>query len=126
MTETRPKRRYLTSGERHALAADLKTRYEAGASVRQLAEETGRSYGSVSGLLHLADTQMRPAVWPADRLTGDARATAKQAAADVYEAGHAIRCAADAIGRSWTYTRNLLVEADIKFRPRNSRCTASH
>lgn len=123
---TDPQRRYLTRGERRTVAADLKTRYEGGATVRQLVAETGRSYGSVSSLLHLADTQMRSASWPLDRLAGDKRAAARKTAVAMYEAGHTIRCAAEAIGRSWSCTRTLLIEAHTQLRPRNTRCTVAH
>lgn len=60
MTETRPRRRYLTGEARAQAAAHLKTKYEAGATVRQLAEETGHSYGNIANLLRLAGTEMRP------------------------------------------------------------------
>ncbi|NUQ95353.1 MAG: transcriptional regulator [Streptomyces sp.] len=56
----RPKRRYLTGTARAQLAADLRPKYEAGTTVRQLAEETGYSYGNVAELLRLAGTEMRP------------------------------------------------------------------
>ncbi|MEU8968083.1 helix-turn-helix domain-containing protein [Streptomyces monashensis] len=126
MTETQLERGRLTSGERLAVAADLKTRYEAGATVRQLVAETGRAYGSVSALLHLADTQMRSASWPLNALTGDERAAARKTAVRMYEAGHTIRCAAEVLGRSWSCTRTLLIEAHTQFRSRNTRCTAQH
>lgn len=60
MTETKAKRRYLTGQARTQFAAELKTKYEAGASVRQLAEGTGYSYSGVAILLHLAGAEMRP------------------------------------------------------------------
>ncbi|MFF8848358.1 helix-turn-helix domain-containing protein [Streptomyces sp. NPDC015127] len=37
--------------ERDRLAAELRARYESGASIRTLAKETGRSYGNVHQLL---------------------------------------------------------------------------
>ena len=40
-----------SGGERDKLAADLKKKYAAGASIRELAESTGRSYGFVHRLL---------------------------------------------------------------------------
>ena len=45
------KGRRITGGERDKLAGDLRKKYEAGASIRELAEETGRSYGFVHGVL---------------------------------------------------------------------------
>jgi len=59
MTETHG-RRYLTGAARAQFASELKPRYEAGATIRQLAEETGYSYGNVANLLRLAGTRMRP------------------------------------------------------------------
>lgn len=59
-------------------------------------------------------------------LLGEERTAARQTAAAMYQAGHTIRCAAEAIGRSWTCTRNLLVEAGTQLRPRSTRCTAAH
>lgn len=43
-----------------ALAEDLKTKYEAGASVQELVESTGYTTTRVRGLLKKANTQMRP------------------------------------------------------------------
>ncbi|WP_435173770.1 helix-turn-helix domain-containing protein [Actinacidiphila sp. bgisy145] len=37
--------------KRQTLAADLKKKYEAGTDLRELAEETGRSYGAIHRLL---------------------------------------------------------------------------
>ncbi|MFF7234367.1 helix-turn-helix domain-containing protein [Streptomyces sioyaensis] len=44
--------RRLTPGPEHdRVAAELKTKYEAGATIRALAAETGRSYSGVHRLL---------------------------------------------------------------------------
>jgi hypothetical protein len=59
-----PRGPYLRGAERLELAAALKPKYEAGASVAELAVETGRSPGTVTGLLRLAGTRMRPAGRP--------------------------------------------------------------
>ncbi|MFE3144736.1 helix-turn-helix domain-containing protein [Streptomyces scopuliridis] len=61
MTEPSP-RKYLKGNARHKVSVDLKVRYEDGASVRQLATETGYSRGAVSDLLLFAGTRMRPSV----------------------------------------------------------------
>jgi hypothetical protein len=45
------KGRRVSGGERDKLASDLSKRYNAGASIRDLAESTGRSYGFVHRLL---------------------------------------------------------------------------
>ncbi|MFF7880956.1 helix-turn-helix domain-containing protein [Streptomyces sp. NPDC020794] len=58
MTATR--RRYLTGTARRETADRLKARYEAGATVREIAAETGHSVGGVVYLLHQAGTAMRP------------------------------------------------------------------
>lgn len=57
MANTR--RRALTGDSRDRLAADLKRQYEKGASIRALAEETGRSYGFVRRMLGEAGAQIR-------------------------------------------------------------------
>ena len=53
------KGRRITGGERDKLAGDLRKKYEAGASSRELAEETGRSYGFVHGVLVDSGASMR-------------------------------------------------------------------
>lgn len=45
------KGRRVSGSERDKLAADLTRKYAAGASIRDLAESTGRSYGFVHRLL---------------------------------------------------------------------------
>ncbi|MGQ4353211.1 helix-turn-helix domain-containing protein [Streptomyces drozdowiczii] len=56
----KPPRTYLKGEARLAVAIDLKRRYEAGATIRDLAEQTGRSASAVSALLQFAGTRMRP------------------------------------------------------------------
>lgn len=51
MSNKAPVRRLMPGPDREKLAADLKNKYDAGASIRALAEETGRSYGGVHRLL---------------------------------------------------------------------------
>lgn len=51
-----------TGTVRRQLAAELKARYEHGATVRALAAEAGRSYGFVHRLLSEAGTDFRPTV----------------------------------------------------------------
>ncbi|MGZ4590196.1 MAG: helix-turn-helix domain-containing protein [Actinomycetes bacterium] len=49
----------ITGGERNKLAADLKRRYTSGASIRDLASETGRSYGFVHRMLSESGVALR-------------------------------------------------------------------
>ena len=49
----------ITGGDRTKLAADLKRKYTAGASIRELAAETGRSYGFVHRILTENDVPLR-------------------------------------------------------------------
>jgi len=49
----------ITGDDRSTLAADLKGRYAAGASIRTLAAETGRSYGFVHRILSENDVSLR-------------------------------------------------------------------
>jgi predicted transcriptional regulator len=49
----------ITGHTRDQLARDLKKRYEKGASIRSLAESTGRSYGFVHRVLCESGVQLR-------------------------------------------------------------------
>lgn len=49
----------LTGAERDELAATLATQYEQGASIRALAERTGRSYGFVHRVLSESQVTLR-------------------------------------------------------------------
>ena len=49
----------VTGGDRDKLAADLKRKYEAGQSIRLLAETSGRSYGFVHRILSESGAALR-------------------------------------------------------------------
>ena len=49
----------VTGSERDKLAADLRKKYEGGASIRVLAEATGRSYGFVHRILSESGATLR-------------------------------------------------------------------
>ena len=49
----------VTGGERDSLSNQLKRKYEGGASIRALAEESGRSYGFVHRILSEAGATLR-------------------------------------------------------------------
>jgi hypothetical protein len=49
----------VTGGDRDKLAADLKRKYEAGQSIRLLAEGSGRSYGFVHRILSESGATLR-------------------------------------------------------------------
>lgn len=53
------KGRRVTGAERDKLTADLKKKYSGGASIRQLAETTGRSYGFVHRVLSESGVTLR-------------------------------------------------------------------
>lgn len=53
------KGRRITGNERSSLAQDLNQRYAEGASIRSLAQETGRSYGFVHRILCESGVSMR-------------------------------------------------------------------
>jgi hypothetical protein len=55
---------------------------------------------------------------PGTQLTGDARNTARQQAADLYGQGCTIRSVAAQLGRSYGGTRVLLLEAGVQLRGR--------
>ncbi len=49
----------ITGGDRSKLAADLKRKYSSGKSIRDLASETGRSYGFVHRILAESGVALR-------------------------------------------------------------------
>ncbi len=49
----------ITGGDRSRLAADLKRKYATGTSIRELAAETGRSYGFVHRMLSESGVTLR-------------------------------------------------------------------
>jgi predicted transcriptional regulator len=49
----------ITGESRDKLAADLRREYEGGASIRSLAEQTGRSYGFVHRVLTESEVSLR-------------------------------------------------------------------
>ncbi len=49
----------ITGNDRSRLAGELKKKYSGGASIRALAEETGRSYGFVHRMLTESGVQLR-------------------------------------------------------------------
>ncbi len=51
--------RHITGPERDKIRAELREGYLAGASIRELVEQTGRSFGFVHRLLHEADVVRR-------------------------------------------------------------------
>ena len=53
------KARGVTGADRSKLAADLKSRYDAGESIRSLAASTGRSYGFVHRMLSESGVKLR-------------------------------------------------------------------
>ena len=53
------KGRRVTGGDRSKLASDLRKRYEGGASIRELAGETGRSYGFIHRILSESGATLR-------------------------------------------------------------------
>lgn len=59
VAETLKKGSRVTGTAREKLAADLKKKYEDGASIRALAEETGRSYGFVHRMLSESGVALR-------------------------------------------------------------------
>ena len=49
----------VTGGDRDRLSGDLKRKYEGGASIRALAEASGRSYGFVHRILSESGATLR-------------------------------------------------------------------
>lgn len=59
MSRKKLARKLLPGPERDKVAAELKAQYEAGISIRAIAESTGRSYGGVHRLLADAGVEFR-------------------------------------------------------------------
>lgn len=59
MAETVKKGARVTGEDRRALASELQQKYATGTSIRDLAQETGRSYGFVHRILSESGTQLR-------------------------------------------------------------------
>lgn len=59
MAETLKKGSRVTGPARDKLATELKRKYDSGASIRALAEETGRSYGFVHRMLRESGVELR-------------------------------------------------------------------
>ncbi len=59
MAETLRKGTRVTGTDRSKLAADLKSRYDAGESIRSLATATGRSYGFIHRILTEIGVELR-------------------------------------------------------------------
>lgn len=59
MAEKLAKGARISGGQRDKLAGDLKKKYETGKSIRDLAGETGRSYGFVHRLLSESGVKLR-------------------------------------------------------------------
>ncbi|WP_232837240.1 helix-turn-helix domain-containing protein [Lentzea terrae] len=57
--KTAIKGKRITGSDRISMGEDLKAKYEKGASIRALAEDTGRSYGFVHGILGESGVVMR-------------------------------------------------------------------
>jgi hypothetical protein len=55
----KPRAKRVTGEAREQLARQIVARYEAGASIRELAAEQGRSYGFVHTVLRQSGAQMR-------------------------------------------------------------------
>jgi hypothetical protein len=59
VADTLKKGTRVTGVDRSKLAADLKSRYDAGESIRSLAASTGRSYGFVHRMLSESGVKLR-------------------------------------------------------------------
>ena len=59
MADTLKKGSRVTGGDRDRLAVDLRKKYDGGASIRSLADATGRSYGFVHRILTESGVTLR-------------------------------------------------------------------
>lgn len=104
---------HLLGPAREAAKAELAARYQAGASLRQLCTETGRSFGGVRYLLAEAGVQLRPRT----RIDGPERQRFIAKAVRRYDRGESIRAIAVSTGFSYTAIRDMLVGAHVQLRP---------
>lgn len=132
-----PPPRIRVKGEkRQQLAQRLKVKYEAGASIRELAAESGRSYGAINRLLHeagvalrgrggsrnrhnvrAAGQHLRRQGAPRQRVAGMDRAElAARLKAELEATNTTIGSLADKHGMSYSLVRTLLHEADAQIR----------
>lgn len=58
--DKQPSRRRIVGSERESLAEEYARRYDAGDSIRDLAEASGRSYGFVHRVLAESGIELRP------------------------------------------------------------------
>lgn len=108
----------IEARRKHAL--ELRTRYDAGATVDELAETTGLSHGTVVNRLHAAGTTMRtPRETRRLRLDEGEVAARRRLAASLrvrYESGVTVDALAADCGRSARTVRRLLIEAGTTLR----------
>lgn len=83
VAETLKKGARVTGPRRDKLASDLAKKYAAGVSIRDLAAETGRSYGFVHRMLSESGAQLRSrgGATRTKKTAGAAKKTAKKARA---------------------------------------------
>jgi predicted transcriptional regulator len=103
---------------KHAL--ELRTRYDTGATVDELAESTGLSHGTIVNRLHAAGTAMRtPHETRQVRADEDHVVARRHLAASLrvrYESGATVDTLAADCGRSARTVRRLLIEAGTTLR----------
>jgi hypothetical protein len=102
------KQQLVSGPERARVAAGLRAKYAAGASVRSLVTETGRSRTWVESLLREAGA----------REQAPERARVAAGLRAKYAAGASVRSLVTETGRSKSWVESLLREAGAKFRSR--------
>jgi transposase len=100
-------------------AQSLRARYEAGATVDQLAAATGLSHGTIINRLHTAETTMRTPQQTRQLRAADQAAARRELARELrarYEAGGTVTALATECGLSSRTVRRLLVQAGATLR----------
>jgi DNA-binding transcriptional ArsR family regulator len=116
-----------TYEETQTLRADLRGRYEAGATIQEIAAATGRPPSAIAKHLRAAGTPMRstgarPGHQPQTRHTTQQRRAIGLELRPLYEAGATVKELARQRGRSYGYIHDLLrlVDTDLRGRGRPS------
>jgi hypothetical protein len=115
------KGRRIVGAERQALGKELVRRYQAGESLRALADSTSRSYGFIHRVLLEQRAQLRRRGGPRSNrfrpaVISEERVRLATELRTRYEAGDSTYTLAREIGRSADFVRALLVEAGTTMR----------
>lgn len=102
----------MSEPDRELAPADLRRRYEEGATIEALSEELSRSYRGTRQTLLDAGTTIRPPTVPVPPCPAGM--------VDRYREGASIRQLREIYGHSYNQTRNMLLHDGVTLRPRGA------